>query len=482
MTVKFETIAKVAPVGEYNLWVSLPSEVDGTNVEITWSSDKDGAGVEWPSGKTSYIGTLYSYLALGQIKVDGAGSVTITADAGPTIGKADITISFQTFSNPKVSGVVLAKEVSLPGDQIANAIGANVQVTQEVGGNSVGIAGLEVQWVDRPKNTKHYFYDANGAKLKPVRGTWWSPVLTGSDGRAPVQVTSDVSNMVTLQTTLPGFSDAPSDTIFFATTGDDFFASDIWPQPTILLDDGLLKVADGQRTFGVGLGPVPDTWAKQGNSAFFYINAGGADHVPWKDTNAQSLLSGVPLDLPLGIVAFSDQTDKNKAVYYVQNESGGMVTRSGVLPFGVQGDYENKPDPRITKRPLPAPFPADFDDPNIGAFIIPDIIENDNGLLAKVTIPPTVVLPAGSTVYFTFYINGCDRNGNSNPDTVTVKAVAAGGGKYTGLAPFPTVDGYYACGGDYGQLFIEVVVKPDLTDENTWIYSQYDYWLMATGK
>jgi hypothetical protein len=328
MTVKFETIAHTAPTGiAYTVWVSINSPATSGET-VHWSDDTGLPGL-WQSA-TTYTGEIHHYLASGTITVPAseAGRVKLTADAGP-LGTASHTITFEHWgANPALNGVSTNRALDILPSDPGSGIDYSARVTKTDG---TPIAGAEVQWVVQPNNGVPKLFHTSGKPLPSVKGGYWAPVLTDSAGNATVKIVATKTLAVTMTAEAPGVQQSGSATGYFINP-DDPSVPTLWQSPYTTLNNGELRIRQGQTQWRLTLPQLSSTWTQPGYSAYLYFQ-GNLLTVPWTTDDTTSMIDELPIELPTSIVKLSGDLGANQTMLFTQSPTGSVV-ESATFEFG----------------------------------------------------------------------------------------------------------------------------------------------------
>lgn len=259
-------------------------------------------------------GTLISTASL---KVDFKN----IADTQPLVGSGDSVLAGGDIS--------LATQVLTLSTLVTDTVGNPVKGMQV----SFDFADTELD----PQTTQTQFY------IGTVSQNYVPPVvLTDAEGIATINVTCDSTHYLGFRSTVLGGSD---DVHFcaFVNIGDGIPVNSA---PVMAIEDSEYQIGDGQFLFRASVYPkntptTSDTVFLVANNRFIPPVIAGTDF-----TN--------DFYVPLAYLNLDEKKTSNSLAYYVQNNDG-VVTASRTLSFGVKGNYENKPDPSITNRPMAAP-------------------------------------------------------------------------------------------------------------------------------
>ncbi|WP_439412762.1 hypothetical protein [Enterobacter ludwigii] len=200
--------------------------------------------------------------------------------------------------------------------------------------DNLDIVGTGTTFYNSAKNTP-FSPDANG------NVTPW--MLTDINGQATVTVVCNKTHCLEFTSKTFGFHvENSSHTCVFENMEDTNGAK---KAPSAVLDEGIYQIPEGTQTMEMELypGKIATT-----DKVFLIVNDRLVDPVMMGDTANGSVA------VPLAYLNLKSEVGENTAVYFVQNDSG-TVSGSDWLPFGVSGNYDNKPDDQVKSRTAAQP-------------------------------------------------------------------------------------------------------------------------------
>jgi hypothetical protein len=454
---------------------------------VTFRQDKTSPDPNFPNVIRGQI--LVPVEVTGSVQIWATREKTIPA-APPDRGSRNIYF-YPYTQNPDdlsdlMSDMLVGSEWQAPLGADSNAPLCEFTVTLNAGGRP--IEGAEVQWRVSPNVAALTVMDAatGGSAVPPVpsaSSVYWYSVLTDATGTASIYVQAPQTNTIQLNATTLGTEINPAQG---QTWYVDLFdpSVDIEGNPLGIpgIAGGYYNLPPRARSVPLQLPVIQSDYDLSSSQAWLWIQTTtGKKAMPitWGDV-ADEIQPG-DVVLPAAAHFTLNVNNANTAALFVQ-QLCGLVYRSPYTPFGITGNYENKPDPNITRRDLtmPWPFPVPFPGESTGYMTQSQSLD-PNGNHLKIMFNgdiPSQYKTSVYELYYMFYLNNGGTGPYQRQDLRYYPDWSAGKhglkvGPNIALTDYNTgeikgeiAQGFGPVNGVYGQFYCEYFVVPTAERQN----------------